>query len=148
MPHRLLGPGSLFIDALRASVAGAAIFVAGLVTTSVEQGVNTVPPTGSEQLFEVALRQGGLLLVLIVVLFFYRRDYVKLTDFWQKQSDQWAQQTAVIVELVRGTTKALTDDAAATREMSVVMHQAKNVMARLDVPRRRDEDDGASSRKM
>jgi hypothetical protein len=139
MPHRLLGPGSLFLDALRASIAGGAIFVAGLVTTSVEQGVNSVPPTGSEQLFEVALRQGGLLLVLIVVLFFYRRDYVKLTDFWQKQSDQWEAQTKIIVELVAGTTKALTDDAAATREMSVVMHQAKNVMA-VYLPNRRDDD--------
>jgi hypothetical protein len=139
MPQRLLGPGSLFLDALRASIAGGAIFVAGLVTTSIEQGVNSVPPTGSEQLFEVALRQGGLLLVLIVVLFFYRRDYVKLTDFWQKQSDQWQAQTKIIVELVQGTTKALTDDAAATREMSIVMHQAKNVMAAWG-PSRRDDD--------
>jgi hypothetical protein len=140
MPHRLLGPGSLFIDALRASVAGGAIFIAGLVTTSDYQGGKAVPPvSGTEGLLEMAIRQGGLLLVLVVVLFFYRRDYVKLTDFWQKQSDQWATQTAMLVELTKGTTRALTDDAAATREMSIVMHQAKNVMAAY-LPGRRDDD--------
>jgi hypothetical protein len=135
-----MGPGSLFVDAFRATVAGAAIFTAGLITTMDNQGGPTMTPVpGGEQLLEMAIRQGGLLLVLIVVLFFYRRDYVKLTDFWQKQSDQWATQTKIIVDLVAGTTKALTDDAAATREMSVVMHQAKNVMAAY-LPNRRDDD--------
>lgn len=131
-------PPRLISDAIRAMTAGTAIFVAGFFTTA--QGAPVTPVSGSEQIVETAIRQGGLLLVLIVVLFFYRRDYVKLTDFWQQQTEMWRKQTEMLVELVRGATQALTDDAAATREMVIVMHQAKTVMA-THLPKRRDEDE-------
>lgn len=117
---------------LPTALTSLAIFVMGLVSISeTTQGGSLAGTEG--QLIETAIRQGGLLLVLVIVLFFYRRDYHYLTEFFKEQNDR-------LFEIVNNNTKALTDDAAATREMSIVMHQAKNVMAQMFPDRRRDED--------
>lgn len=143
MPHRLFGHhGHVILDAARAAVTGGGLFVAGYLTTqgpvgsaaSSQPGGSPVPVPGTEQFLDIAIRQGGLLLVLVIVLFFYRRDYHYLTEFWKQQND-------TLVELVAANTKAQTDTAAALRETSVVVHQAKTVMA-THLPHRRDEDTG------
>lgn len=134
LTHRL---GHVVADGVRAVVTAGSLFIAGVIST--QQG--PVPPptpgapvlTGPEQILEIAIRQGGLLLVLIVVLFYYRRDYRTLTDFLKDQNDKF-------YDIIGANTKALTDDAAATREMSIVMHQTKNLLAQR-VPLRRGNDD-------
>jgi hypothetical protein len=87
---------------------------------------------GQEPLIIEGLRQGGLLAVILIVLFFYRRDYARLTDFWKEHNAQ-------MMDLVRSNTKAQADTASALSQNTVVVHQAKQVMAQ-HFPSRRGED--------
>lgn len=126
------------IRALVATLAiAASVYVGGARMPPLALIVNPepggAPVAGTEPILEYAIRQGGTLLVLIVVLFFYRRDYRALTDYWRDQNK-------LMLALVEGNTKAQTDTAAALREQSVVVHQAKNVM-RQYLPRRRDGEE-------
>lgn len=96
-------------------------------------------PTPSEQtIAQWALEKGGAFAVILIILFFYRRDYVQLTDFWRAQSE-------TMKDLVEENTKAQTETAAALRENTVVVHQAKNVMQKY-LPER-GIDDGRSGRR-
>lgn len=107
--------------------------------TAVLNGQQLLTQTGETstmdeaRLFQVAVQQGGLLLVLVIVLFFYRRDYLYLTSFWKDQN-------TIVTNLVAENTKATTEMATAMRENTVVVQQAKTVMA-THLPRKRAEDD-------
>jgi uncharacterized membrane protein YvbJ len=81
-----------------------------------------LPPTVDQGILQWAIEKGGAFAVILIILFFYRRDYVQLTDFWKKQ-------TETLVTLVEENTKAQTETSAALRENTVVVHHAKNVMA-------------------
>jgi hypothetical protein len=78
-----------------------------------------------------AVQQGGFLVVILVILFFYRRDWKTATEFWKDQ-------TKVSHDLAATCATAVADNAAATRENTVVMHQAKNVIAHYYPERRTD----------
>lgn len=122
------------LDFLRAGVAAAALVIAPQGVVSM-LGQQPVPPAvqlsgetqgdnvGESAFIQWALKEGGAFGVILVILFFYRRDWKAATEYWQ-------QQNAITTKLVQESTMANSDMAAAMRENTVVVHQAKNVMAR------------------
>jgi hypothetical protein len=132
---------SRMLDLLRATTAAAALMVAPHGMASLlgqqpipnvvrmtgqvagEQGNQAVPSTDPSPIIQWAIQQGGAFVVVLVILFFYRRDWKTATEYWQAQN-------AITTNLVTESTKANTDVAAALRENTTVVHQAKNVMQR------------------
>lgn len=98
-------------------------YVGSSSTLIMAQAVIDQAPHIQETMVEWAIKQGGALVVLVIVLYFYRRDYHVVTDFWKDQNRQ-------LTELVISSTKAQTDTANALRENNIIVHQAKNVMAK------------------
>lgn len=86
-------------------------------------------PNDQISLIQWGLREGGAFAVILVILFFYRRDWKTAVEFWRDQH-------AITTKLVQDNTVAQTETAAALRENTVVVHQAKNVLARME--QRRD----------
>lgn len=111
IPPILTVGSSLKSSAMLAAVTGA-WFVAQ----------TTADPVAAPILEKMA-REGGFFALVLVVLYFYRRDTKWATEFWR---DQATRNTDMIEE----NAKQAESVAAAIRESTVVMHAAKNIMAR------------------
>jgi len=131
-------------DLLRAAVAAAALLAAPSVNsllvpvpaaqataTSESQG-GTMPSVDPNQitLMQWAAKEAPAYVVILVILFFYRRDWKTAVDFWRDQH-------TITTKMVQENTVAQTETAAALRENTTVVHQAKHVMAKY-LPERRD----------
>jgi hypothetical protein len=82
-------------------------------------------PNDQLTIMQWAVREGGAFAVILVILFFYRRDWKTAVEFWRDQH-------ATTTQLVQDNTRAQTETAAALRENTVVVHQAKNVLAAME----------------
>lgn len=141
------------MDWIRAATATTALFLVGLlsqvaaqqqqaqaIASQVERAEQGMAITGGAEvgaadqvsIAQWAVREGGAFVVILVILFFYRRDWKTATEFWREQN-------VLTTNLVIAATKAQTETAAALRENTTVVHQAKHVMQRY-LPTRRDED--------
>jgi hypothetical protein len=122
----------------RASVTALALLAGPRATEIVLAQVVTAGGVPEQTMAQWAIEKGGAFAVILIILFFYRRDYVQLTDFWRAQSE-------IMKDLVEENTKAQTETASALRENTVVVHQAKNVMQKY-LPEQGIED-GRSGRR-
>lgn len=144
----------MLMDWLRAAAATTALFLVGMLSQAVagqqlaqvaadrieragdQYGSaitgGKVGPADQVTVAQWAVREGGAFVVILVILFFYRRDWKTATEFWKEQN-------VLTTQLVAAATKAQTETAAALRENTTVVHQAKHVMQKY-LPSRRDED--------
>ena len=105
----------------------------GGVAMSVTIWAQNIPSTDSIS-FDRAIREGGLLAIVVLLLAFMRRDKGWEVAFWKGQSER-------METLITNNTVALTKMEGSLAQNTVVMHQAKNIMARqLREPDHRDED--------
>jgi hypothetical protein len=115
-------------DAVTASVSTIGVTMAGWLSVGVAPvypvlaQMVTGTPQSAESMLEFAIRQGGAIAVLMLVLFYYRRDYRELVSY-KTERDR------LLFELVKESTKANVEMAAAIRENNVIVHQAKNLLA-------------------
>ena len=93
----------------------------------------TVDPVSSTAL-EKSLEKGGFFALVLILLYFYRRDTKWATEFWKDPAVHHAD--VIEKNAIQGESVA-----NAIRENTVVMHQAKNIMARqLRESNNRDDD--------
>src|SRR4051812_34706 len=83
----------------RASVTALALLAGPRATEIVLAQVVTAGSVPEQTMAQWAIEKGGAFAVILIILFFYRRDYVQLTDFWRAQSQ-------VMKDLVEENTKA------------------------------------------
>ena len=118
------------IAALSGSVKSSAL--TGGVALSVAVWAQTV--STSDFNLDRAIREGGLLAIVILLLAFMRRDKGWEVAFWKGQSER-------MEALITNNTTALTKMESSLAQNTVVMHAAKNIMARqLRGAEHRDED--------
>ena len=65
-------------------------------------------------LLKWGVEQGGFVLLVLVIGYFYRRDWMRLADFWQAETKQRT-------ELIGETTKALAAQAIAYEKHAVAI---------------------------
>ncbi len=78
---------------------------------------------------------------MLVLLYFYRRDTKWATEFWREQAAQNIQYARENALIIKENTKSNQDVSNVVAQNTVVMHQAKRVMAERLPPLRRDTDE-------
>ena len=90
--------------------------------------------TDTSPFIEKIAREGGFFALVLILLYFYRRDTKWATEFWKEQAARNA-------DMIEANAKQNENVANAIRESTVVMHQAKSIMARqLRAANHREED--------
>lgn len=120
----------IWLDMSQALVASGSLLVAswlsvglGPISPMFAQILGQPPGAPTPDTFiDFAARNGAAGAILALVLFFYRRDWRELTDY---KGQRETSLTLTVAENV----KALTEMSAALRENTIVVHQAKNILA-------------------